>query len=114
MKTSSNKKKVFFTSISLAILFIAGTNIFSLIPDIDPKIDAFAVTDVDQKDNAIVKELEGVKIAASAITSNDNGTITLPMKITNDENVPLTHVDWLIKVQDPEGKEVFKSSTLHS
>jgi hypothetical protein len=27
---------------------------------------------------------------------------------------PLTHVDWLIKIIDPSGNEIFKSSTIHS
>jgi hypothetical protein len=34
--------------------------------------------------------------------------------MTKIKGKPLTHVDWLIKIIDPSGNEIFKSSTIHS
>lgn len=112
----NNKIKVVLTTTSLFILLIAGTSTFYFLEsETNIQTNAFAITNTkEQINNTIVKQLENVQISANPVTNNEDGTVTLPMKITNDENTPLTHVDWLIKVQDPEGREVFKSSTLHS
>jgi plastocyanin len=39
---------------------------------------------------------------------------TMTMNITDESGIPVTHVDWLIKIISPSGQEVFKSSTQHS
>jgi hypothetical protein len=37
------------------------------------------------------------------------------MKVTDEKTgLSITHVDWLIKVMAPDGKELLKRSTLHS
>ena len=41
--------------------------------------------------------------------------VTAKMTVTDAASgKPLTHVDWSITIKTPEGKEVYKSSTLHS
>lgn len=39
---------------------------------------------------------------------------TMTMNVTDESGIPVTHVDWLIKIISPSGEEVFKSSTQHS
>jgi plastocyanin len=39
---------------------------------------------------------------------------TMTMNVTDESGIPVSHVDWLIKIISPSGQEVFKSSTLHS
>jgi plastocyanin len=68
-------------------------------------------TDVTNKTKKI--SLDGVVLSVYPKVEPELTTIT--MKISDEKTgFPLTHVDWVIKVSTPEGKEVFKSSTMHS
>jgi plastocyanin len=68
-------------------------------------------TDVTNKTKKI--SLDGVVLSVNPKVEPELTTIT--MKISDETTgFPLTHVDWVIKVSTPEGKEVFKSSTMHS
>ncbi len=68
-------------------------------------------TDVTNKTKKI--SLDGVVLSVYPKVEPELTTIT--MKISDEKTgLPLTHVDWVIKVSTPEGKEVFKSSTMHS
>jgi plastocyanin len=57
--------------------------------------------------------LEGVAIS---FHSKAHPALTeITMKISDEKTgFPLTHVDWVIKIRSPEGREVLKSSTVHS
>ncbi len=109
MSNSSSYRKFGFliTSISFAMLLMFGSN---------PSSDVHAVSHNENSSNeqSLTRNLDGVQILVDPVTSNSNGIITLPMKITNEEGIPLTHVDWLIKIADPQGNDIFKSSTIHT
>jgi plastocyanin len=54
-------------------------------------------------------------VAISFEPKVDPALTTMTMKISEEKTgFPLTHVDWIIKIRNPEGKEIFKSSTVHS
>ncbi len=61
--------------------------------------------------------LDGVRLSF-AVSPNDpevSDLTTLTMNVTEaGSGTPITHVDWLIKIISPSGKEVFESSTQHS
>jgi plastocyanin len=100
-----------------------------------------SVISVNTVPNAYIKDIFFGQKAFSAIESSENKTdvtnetrkvaldgvalsfhpkvepelTKITMKISDEKTgFPLTHVDWVIKVRNPEGKEVFKSSTVHS
>jgi plastocyanin len=57
--------------------------------------------------------LNGVAISFEAKV--DPALTTMTIKISEEKTgFPLTHVDWVIKIRSTEGKEVLKSSTVHS
>jgi plastocyanin len=68
-------------------------------------------TDVTNETRRVA--LNGVAIS---FQPNVDPTLTaITMKISDEKTgFPLTHVDWVIKIRSPEGREVFKSSTVHS
>ncbi len=72
--------------------------------------------------NAAVNEaqkitLDGVnltfEVEPKAVHASDLATAKMTVKDA-ESGKPLTHVDWSITIKTPEGKEVYKSSTLHS
>jgi plastocyanin len=78
---------------------------FGVLESIDNKVD---VTNKTKKIS-----LDGVVLSVYPKVEPELTTIT--MKISDEKTgFPLTHVDWVIKISTPEGKEVFKSSTMHS
>lgn len=82
-----------------------GQKAFGALESLDNK------TDVTNKTKKI--SLDGVLLSFHPKFEPELTTLT--MKISDEKTgFPLTHVDWVIKVSTPEGKEVFKSSTMHS
>jgi plastocyanin len=68
-------------------------------------------TDVTNETRKVA--LDGVALSFHPQVDPELTKIT--MKVSDEKTgFPLTHVDWVIKVRTPEGKEVFKSSTIHS
>jgi plastocyanin len=54
-------------------------------------------------------------VAISFQSKVDPALTAMTMKISEEKTgFPLTHVDWVIKIRSPEGREIFKSSTVHS
>jgi plastocyanin len=54
-------------------------------------------------------------VAISFHSKVDPALTAITMKISEEKTgFPLTHVDWVIKIRSPEGREVFKNSTVHS
>jgi plastocyanin len=54
-------------------------------------------------------------VAISFHPQVDPALTTMTMKISDEKTgFPLTHVDWVVKIRNPEEREVFKSSTVHS
>jgi plastocyanin len=54
-------------------------------------------------------------VAISFQSKVDPALTAITMKISDEKTgFPLSHVDWVIKIRSPEGREVFKSSTVHS
>jgi plastocyanin len=68
-------------------------------------------TDVTNETRKVA--LDGV--ALSFHSKVDPALTTITMKISDEKTgFPLTHVDWVIKIRSADGREVFKSSTVHS
>lgn len=88
--------------------------------DITFSQQAFASVKSSESDIAITNEprkvaLDGVALSFDPKFEPASRITTMIMKISDEKTgFPLTHVDWVIKVKTPGGKEVFKSSTIHS
>ncbi len=62
-------------------------------------------------------ELDGVTISFEASPEHIHAVdrVNLNVKITDTASgAPLSHVDWAIVIKDPDGKEVYKTSTSHT
>jgi plastocyanin len=88
--------------------------------DINVSQDAFVSVKSSENDIGAKNEernitLDGVALSFDPKVNPASRITSMLMKISDEKTgFPLTHVDWVIKVRTPEGKEVFKSSTIHS
>jgi plastocyanin len=67
--------------------------------------------------NALQEEIldgVGLSFAVSPEEPQVSDLTTMTMNVADSSGIPVTHVDWLIKIISPSGEEVFKSSTQHS
>jgi hypothetical protein len=79
---------------------------------------AFGAIESSENKTDVTNETRKVALDGVALSFNpkvEPELTKITMKISDEKTgFPLTHVDWVIKVRNPEGKEIFKSSTVHS
>jgi plastocyanin len=120
-----NTKTIMASSFAALLTWVMLSSIASVNPVPDTYINGifsgqkiFGVLKESENRTDVTNETRRVALNGVAISfqSKVDPTLTaITMKISDEKTgFPLTHVDWVIKIRSPEGREIFKSSTVHS
>ena len=115
------KKRAILITIPILCLILFGIvfNALSISPtetlmaeNLDPGIIQIVVASTNGSNNNSDSHervsLDGVSLSYRPEMNPQTGLATLNMNITDEKTgKPLTHVDWLIKILDPEGNNIF-------
>ena len=116
MQQQYPKNKIFYVTVTTLLAVVIASSTLAIQPTaITAQAQAADIPTTTTTNQPQKATLDGINISFEPKVDPASGLTTMDMKVTDEKTgSPLTHVDWVVRVTTPDGKEAFKSSTLHS